>query len=580
MIEFTCTCGMPLCLADDLAGRMGRCPSCHLFVCSPGVPTVSGADQDLERLEFLSNPRLRRLPPRLREATRYIYTNPTTAGALMVVTVSLLGFVLLLPMVNAFYHRHGAQVAKDVVLREHMLRAIGWQSKWPIWAILLPVIAGAAALRLSGRHLTGRLLDIYVMYSGDTSDDLVGYAKSGVFDIENWAPLVSLWAVAAIFWITYNTPLGAPIEWLTGPWTVVLVLAMLNHTLPVCIAKYLFHARFGPPRSFSALVSQQPIASPHIGDVYVCRFSPDGRLVVSGSADNVICFWDGYSGQRVAVLNTPNKTTDQARQDRHSGQTLLLVGAASEQVGLIVAAAFSPDGRFLASGGLDPSVRIWSVAARREVGSVRTPTPLHYLAYDPDGSCLVGAGDDGRIYLWRGSAEPIALGQVGSGIRWLAVGTGHLVAARHIDNSLKVWNTEANAVLWSQPGGEGPIAFSSDGRILVSGNQSEPYADNAQIHLLDSRDGSRFQVLAAGEGHLHAMAFSAGGTELGASVGGSLLLWDVETGNLLERMPIPTTLEDLWFDPDGGVLKAVDRGGETRFPRVRRFELPSLSLRH
>jgi WD40 repeat protein len=75
-------------------------------------------------------------------------------------------------------------------------------------------------------------------------------------------------------------------------------------------------------------------------------FSPDGRLLASGSADNTIKLWDVATGSEVRTLT--GHTDD------------------------VNSVAFSPDGRLLASGpwdktGWDKTIKLWDVATGSEV---------------------------------------------------------------------------------------------------------------------------------------------------------------------------------------------------------------------
>ena len=70
--------------------------------------------------------------------------------------------------------------------------------------------------------------------------------------------------------------------------------------------------------------------------------------------------------------------------------------------GDVVSVAFSPDGKTLASGSEDDTVRLWDVATRQPIGQPLTghTGSVDSVAFSPDGKTLASGSGDGTVRLW------------------------------------------------------------------------------------------------------------------------------------------------------------------------------------
>jgi WD40 repeat protein len=155
--------------------------------------------------------------------------------------------------------------------------------------------------------------------------------------------------------------------------------------------------------------------------VVALAFSPDGRLLATGSRDGSVRSWEAATGKPVAKL--------EGHEDR------LLEG--------VTALAFSPDGRLLASASDDKSARLWEVSTGKAIAALRHESFVSNLAFSPDGRLLVTSSDDKSARLWEtATGEAVAtLRDHKDGVTHLAFSpNGLLLATGSWDKTARLWS--------------------------------------------------------------------------------------------------------------------------------------------
>jgi WD40 repeat protein len=183
----------------------------------------------------------------------------------------------------------------------------------------------------------------------------------------------------------------------------------------------------------------------HNDPIFDMAFSPDGKQIVSASADNTAKLWDVATGNELFTFRHPKS---------------------------VFSVAFSPDGKRIITGSYDTDgnttlLILWDATNGREIYTRRNQGGPASLAFSPDGRQIV-SGKSTEAMLWDAAkGEVIRTFSTSQSLRFVAFSPDGTQIATADDATVKLWDIKNGNLLYTFDGGV-PVAFSQDSKQLIT----------------------------------------------------------------------------------------------------------------
>lgn len=271
------------------------------------------------------------------------------------------------------------------------------------------------------------------------------------------------------------------------------------------------------------------------------QFSPDGKLVATvhgqgwSNGGSTLRIWDAATGKSLQVI-------------QNKGMIMWQV-------------AWSPDGKYLATGEHDGFVEIWDAAtlhpARKLSGSSGF---IDNLIWSPDSKRIAAGDDKGTLRVWEADSgnllysQPVHADNIDT-VAWSP--DGKLIATGGWDKKIRIVDasTGLSRSEFTDTNYVDSVAWSADGKLLASGGLSN------NVKIFDATVGKELFSLSGHKNSVRSVSFSPDGKLL-ASVAAddTLRIWDVMGGKILQALDNMGYSQTMMWSPDGKQIASGGRG--------------------
>ncbi|MBW4691785.1 MAG: caspase family protein [Lyngbya sp. HA4199-MV5] len=301
----------------------------------------------------------------------------------------------------------------------------------------------------------------------------------------------------------------------------------------------------------------------HTREVNDASFSPDGKIIASGSFDDTIKIWN-QDGKLLSSSNNPGKGVQGVTFSSDSrtiasvglGETIRLwdtKGNLIKEINprplredtAILNVKFSSDNKIIATGDWDKHVKLWRVADGKLLKSFQQSKRVYGVSFSPDGQMIASASADKTVRLWRvADGKLLKIFYHKDRVQDVSFSPdGQILASASWDTSVKLWRIFDGKELrtFQHKSKVYSISFSSNGQMLASGGEQG-------INVWKVMDGKLITKISGHSNSVNSVSFNRkNNLIISASDDKTIRIWNLDSINSHSNLADSIILSCNWI---------------------------------